>query len=157
MTTTITAADMTVTLIEAITLNGYDQGSKNTLTISSVTEVFKRIITVPTSERTIINMGTNVGAGMFVESDVKYIRITNLDDTNHAGLIFQNENDDEFSIKLDKGQSFIYNGDLSGGVVDTMDAVDNAGLTANTFGDLVSVTAIAASSPVDLEIFIAST
>ena len=43
MTTTITAADMTVTLTEAITLNGYDQGSKNTLTISSIAEVFKRI------------------------------------------------------------------------------------------------------------------
>jgi hypothetical protein len=157
MATTIKAATLTVTLTEAITLNGYDQGSKNILSISSVTEAHKRIITVPTSERTIINIGTLVGAGMFVEGDVKYIRITNLDDTNHAGLIFQNENDDEFAVKLDKGQSFIYNGDLSAGLVDTMDAIDNSGLSANTFGDLVSVTAIADTAAVDLEIFIAST
>tara|TARA_Y100000310_G_C20048719_1_gene519547 strand:+ start:39 stop:512 length:474 start_codon:yes stop_codon:yes gene_type:complete len=157
MATTITAATLTVTHTEEVSLNGYDQGSNNILTIDNITEVHKRIITVPTSERTIINMGTLIGAGMFVEADVKYIRITNLDDTNHAGLIFQNQADAEFSVKLDKGQSFIYNGDLSGGVLSTMDAVDNAGLTANTFGDLVSVTAIADTSAVDLEIFIAST
>jgi hypothetical protein len=84
-----------------------------------------------------------------------YIRITNLDNAYHVGLIFQNENNDEFAVKLDKGQSFIYNGDLSGGVVDTMDAVDNAGLSTNTFADLVSITAIADSAACDIELFVA--
>jgi hypothetical protein len=97
-----------------------------------------------------------VAAGTFVESTVKYIRITNKDDTNHVGLIFRNEDSDEFSIKLDKGQSFIYNGDVSGGVVDTMDAAATA-VTPNTFADLVDITAIADTASVDVEIFIAST
>ena len=101
-------------------------------------------------------MGTNPGAGMFIESEVRYIRITNKDNANHVGLIFQNENNDEFGVKLDYGQSFIYNADLAGGVVDTMDAVDNDGLSTNTFADLVSVTAIADTADVDVEIFIAS-
>ena len=156
MATTITPATLTSTITENITLNGSEQGSTNTLAIGSINEVSKRIINIPASERTIINMGTNPGAGMFIESDVRYIRITNLDDAYHVGLIFQNENNDEFAVKLDKGQSFIYNGDLAGGVVDTMDAVDNDGLTPNTFADLVSVTAIADTAAVDLEIFIAS-
>ena len=92
---------------------------------------------------------------MFIEGDVKYIRITNKDATNHIGLIFQNEDNDEFSVKVDKGQSFIYNGDIAGGVVDTMDAVDNAGLTPNTFADLVSVTAIADTAACDVEFIVA--
>ena len=101
-------------------------------------------------------MGTAVAAGTFIEGDVRYIRITNKDTTNHVGLIFKNENNDEFGVKLDKGQSFIYNGDLAGGVVDTMDAQDGgADLAANTFGDLVNVTAYADTAACDLEVFVA--
>ena len=47
MATTITAATLTVTLTEAISLNGYDQGAKNVLAISSIGEVYKRILTIP--------------------------------------------------------------------------------------------------------------
>lgn len=156
MATTISNATLTVKITETISLNGSDQGATNQYTVADIDEVSKRIISIPTSERTILNMGTNPGAGMFIESDVRYIRITNKDDANHVGLIFQNEDNDEFGVKLDKGQSYIYNADLAGGVVDTMDAVDNAGLGTNTFADLVSVTAIADTAAVDLEIFVAS-
>ena len=92
---------------------------------------------------------------MFDEDDVRYIRITNLDDTNHVGLIFKNEDSDEFGLKLDYGQSFIYNADLEGGVVDTMDAAATA-ISTNTFADLVDITAIADTASVDLEVFVAS-
>ena len=102
MATTITAATLTVTLTEAVSLNGYDQGSKNTLTVSSVNEVNKRIVTVPTSEIEVVAISTANAAGTFIEGDVRYIRITNLDDTNHVTLTFKNENDDEFAVKLDK-------------------------------------------------------
>ena len=154
MTTTVTAATMTVTIAEDITLSGSQQGASNTFTIASVNEVSKRIVTVPTSEKTIIAMGTAISNGTFIESDVRYIRITNLDDTNHVSLTFKDENASEFAVKLDKGQSFIYNGDLSGGVVDTMDA----GTTALTLAlaDLVDITALADTAAVDLEVFVAS-
>ena len=56
MASTITAADLTVTLTEAITLNGYDQGSKNIKTIASVGEIYKRILTITTNEAIIVNM-----------------------------------------------------------------------------------------------------
>jgi len=154
MATTVIAATMTVTVAEDITLSGSQQGSSNTFTIASINEVSKRIVTIPTSEKTIIAMSTAVSNGTFIESDVRYIRITNLDDTNHVSLTFKDENNSEFAVKLDKGQSFIYNGDLSGGVVDTMDA----GTTALTLAlsDLVDITALADTAAVDLEVFVAS-
>jgi hypothetical protein len=155
LATTITAATLTVTITEAISLNGQDKGSTNTLTISSVTEVSQRIVNVPTSEVIILAMGTAVAAGQMVEGDVRYIRITNLDDTNHVTLVFRSEGSAEFAVKLDRGQSFIFNGDLSGGVVDTMDASASALTVA--FEDLVDITALADSSPVDLELFLAGT
>ena len=54
MASTISAATLTVTITEAVTLNGYDQGSSNSLTISSVNEVMKRIVTCPASNVTVI-------------------------------------------------------------------------------------------------------
>ena len=117
MATTISNANLTVTLTESVSLNGSEQGATNTLTISNIDEVYKRIVTVPTSEITLIEMSTAVANGTFIESDVLYIRITNKDDTNHVSLTFKNEDNDEMGIKLDKGQSFIYNGDLAGGYI----------------------------------------
>ena len=156
MASTITAATMTVKITESISLNGKDQGAINSFTIPSVATISKRIIDVPASEVEIIAMSSSaVSSGTFIESDVKYIRITNLDDTNHVTLLFKNENDNEFAVKLDKGQSFIYNGDLTGGVVDTMDAATDT--LSVSFGDLVNITAQDDTAACDVEMFVAST
>ena len=153
MTSTIEAATMTVTVQESIFLNGYEQGSKNVIEIASINEVFKRILTVTTTEAEILAFGTAVAAGTFDESKVMYIRMTNLDDTNHITLTFKDEDNTEFAVKLDKGQSFIYNGDLSGGVVDTMHAGGSALTVA--FNDLVNITADADTASCDMELFVA--
>lgn len=156
MTTTLTAATLTVTLTESIELNGVEQGGTNTKTISSVNEVSKRIVTVTTTEAEVIAFHASaISSGTFIEGDVRYIRFTNLDDTNFIALTFKNENDDEFAVKVDAGHSFIYPGDNSGGVVDTMDAIDGTGLTLS-LGDLVNVTADADTASCDMEIFVAS-
>ena len=156
MASTITAATMTVKITESISLNGKDQGAINSFTIPSVATISKRIIDVPISEVEIIAMSSSaVSSGTFIESDVKYIRITNLDNANHVTLLFKNENDNEFAVKLDKGQSFIYNGDLDGGVVDTMDAATET--LSVSFGDLVNITAQADTAACDIEMFVAST
>ena len=146
---------MTVTVTESINLNGQNQGSTNTLSLASIAEISKRIINVPASEVEIVAMSTAVAAGTFVESTVKYIRITNLDDTNHVVLTFKSEGNHEFAVKVDKGQSFIYNGDVSGGVVDTMDASGSA--LSLALEDLVNITALADTAACDLEVFVAST
>ena len=155
MTTTLTAATLTVTIKESIELNGVEQGATNEKTIASVNEVSKRIVTVTTTEAEIIAMAEAAASGTFIESDVRYMRFTNLDDTNFITLTFKNEDNDEFAIKVDAGHSFIYSGDNSGGVKNTMDAIDGTGLTYS-LGDLVNVTADADTASCDMEIFIAS-
>ena len=96
MATTIEAATLTVTLTEQVVLNGQEKGATNSLTVSDVTEVSQRIINVPASEVVILAFsGTAVAAGQFVESTIRYIRITNKDDTNHVTLVFRSESGDE--------------------------------------------------------------
>ena len=155
MTSTLTAATMTVTVTETINLNGMNQGASNTLSLASIAEISKRIVNVPASEVEVVAMSTAVAAGTFIESTVKYIRFTNLDDTNHITLTFKDEDNTEFAVLLDKGQTFIYNGDIAGGVVDTMHAGGSA-LTVS-LNDLVNVTALADTAACDMEIFVAST
>jgi hypothetical protein len=153
--TTITANTLTVTLTEAISLNGQDKGSENTYTIANVTEVSQRIVEVPTSEIILLAFqATNPGAGTFDEADVRYVRITNKDDTNHVQLTFRDESSTEFGLKLDAGQTFIYNGDNSGGVVNTMIAAGSALTVPSTLADLVDITAVADTAAVDLEYFV---
>ena len=130
MASTITSATLKVVISEQIILNGTDQGSKNTLSISGINEVAKRIVSISTTETGLLGFATapstdlakSYVAGQFDEDDVRYIRITNLDDANHVVLTFRDEDSDEFALKLDYGQSFIYNGDHDTGVADTMDA-----------------------------------
>tara|TARA_Y100001963_G_C6722688_1_gene419865 strand:- start:856 stop:1326 length:471 start_codon:yes stop_codon:yes gene_type:complete len=155
MASTLESGTMKVRITEEITLNGRDQGSMNELSIGSINEISKRIVSVPTSEIEIIKMDTSAGAGQFIEGDVRYIRITNKDDTNNVFLTFKNEDNDEFAVLLDYGQSFIYNSNFDGGVVNTFDA--NAGAAnINNLGDLVNITAQADTAAVDIEIFVAS-
>ena len=156
MATTVASATLKVTLKEDIVLNGRQQGSESVLSIPSINEISKRILTIPTSEIEIIAMSTAVASGTYIESDVRYIRITNLDDTNHLFLIFKNEDNDEFVVKLDKGQSFVYNGDLAGGTNDTMEALTAGTASVSNVGYLLSVSAQADTDSCDLEMFTAS-
>ena len=157
MTTTITAATMTVTLTEAISLNGYDQGSKNTLTIDNVVEVSKRIVTVTTSEAVIATFSAAVAAGNYIAANVRYIRFTNLDDTNFVTLTFRNQDNDEVAIKLDYGQSIILNGDNANGMTAVFNATQDAdAASSSNFGSLTNIQADADTGSCDLEMVIAS-
>mgnify|MGYP003143999980 FL=1 len=157
-------ATLTVTINERLLLNNNDYSSKNTLSVTGVNELAKRIVNIGTDEIGLLGFGTAYNtelsktyvAGQFDEDDVRYIRITNLDDTNHIALILKNENDDEFGVKVDKGCSFLYGVDLSGGVKDTMDSADAAGITPDSFGDLVDITCTANTAACDVEVFVAS-
>jgi len=157
-------ATLTVTINERLLLNNNDYSSNNKLSVTGVSEVVKRIVNIGTDEIGLLGFGTAYNtelsktyvAGQFDEDDVRYIRITNLDDTNHIALILKNENDDEFGVKVDKGCSFLYGVDLSGGVKDTMDSADAAGITPDSFGDLVDITCAANTAACDVEVFVAS-
>ena len=160
MASTITAAKLTVTLTESITLNGQDLGSTNTKAISSINEVSKRIVTITTAEATIATFSTAVAsAGHYIAADVRYIRFTNLmtSGDNFITLTFRNQDNDEVAIKLDAGQSFIWNGDNSNGMTAVFNATEDADAASDTaFGSLTNIQADANTGPCDLEMFIAS-
>ena len=157
MATTIKNATLKTTIKEEITLNGSRQDSENILRIPSINEIFKQIVTCTTDRNELFAaIGSGTDRGSFVEGNIRYIRITNLDDAYHVALFFKNESNDEFAVKLDYGQSFIYNGDLSGGVVDTFDANTAGATSSGQLADLTNIYGQADTASVDLEIFVAS-
>tara|TARA_R100000458_G_C8262477_1_gene237841 strand:- start:116 stop:592 length:477 start_codon:yes stop_codon:yes gene_type:complete len=157
MATTIKNATLKTTIKEEITLNGSRQDSENILRIPSINEIFKQIVTCTTDRNELFAaIGSGTDRGSFVEGNIRYIRITNLDDAYHVTLFFKNESNDEFAVKLDYGQSFIYNGDLSGGVVDTFDANTAGATSSGQLADLTNIYGQADTASVDLEIFVAS-
>ena len=159
-------ADLKITIREELTLNGYDQGAKNTLTISDINEISKRIVTATTTEAGLLgflselsNVGVTANkvgylAGILDDGDVRYMRITNLDASNHITLTFRDEDNTEYRIKVDAGHSFIYPGDNSGGLVDTMKAAGSA--LASGLADLVDITVDADTASCDVEVYVAS-
>ena len=158
MASTITAAALTVTLTESITLNGINHGATNTKSIASINEVSKRILTITTNEAVIATFSGAVGsAGHFNDSFVRYMRFTNLDDTNFLTLTFTNDDNDEVAIKVDAGNSFVWIADNDGGMVDVFNATQNADAASDTaLGSLTSIQADASASTCDLEMIIAS-
>ena len=150
MSSTITAATLTVTHTEALTLNGVDRGVTNTLTIASINEVDHRIVTVDTSAaRTLLTLGTTVGAGAFISANVKYIRITNKDNTNFVTLGMLDTSGDTAYIKLEAGQTFcMYNDDLE---------ANTSGAAWSAWSEIDTFNAKADTADVDLEVFVAST
>tara|TARA_Y100000593_G_C4314660_1_gene340213 strand:- start:3015 stop:3716 length:702 start_codon:yes stop_codon:yes gene_type:complete len=130
MATTIETSTLQVTMTESIVLNGKNKGDTTTINIPSIKEVMKRTVTATTTEVVLLlfpSALTSLGSagslcGAFTAANVRYLRITNKDDTNFITLVFKNEYNNEVSIKLDAGQSFIFNGDNSGGLADTINA-----------------------------------
>ena len=149
MASTITAQSLTVTISETINLNGQPINSENQITIASIGQVDKRIVSVPTaSEVTLLNFGTAVSAGTVIRANVKYIRLTNKDSTNFIRVRFKKSGADAFDVKIDAGQSFILdNGKLS---------VSATAGSFSAFVDADSVSAQSDTAAVDIELFVAS-
>ena len=157
MARSFSTATLTVKIQEGIVLGGQDMGSTNSFSVTGIKNVVKRLMTATTDLMTIMTFHASAeGAGQYIEGNVRYIRITNLDDTNHICLIFVNENSDEFAIKVDKGQSFIFNADLSGGVVDVFDANGAGSATTGSIGDLTTIKVQSDTASCDIETYIAT-
>jgi hypothetical protein len=144
MATTVTAADLTVTITESVTLNGVQYGNSINKTFSSKGEVDQRIMSIATSGDTytdIFNFSTVDSAGTGVKNDFAYFRITNLDDTNFVSL--QVTAGDTYWIKLKAGESFML-------MDNEMDAI--ASSTAfGAFADIVKISGNADTAACDIE------
>ena len=157
MARSFSTATLTVKIQEGIILGGQDMGSMNSFSVTGIKNVVKRLMTATTDLMTIMTFHASAeGAGQYIEGNVRYIRITNLDDTNHICLIFVNEHSDEFAVKVDKGQSFIFNADMSGGVVDVFDANGAGSATTGSIADLTTIKVQSDTASCDIETYIAT-
>lgn len=145
MATTITNATLTVQRIESVTLNGKEYGNTNTTTFANINEVDQRIVTIPTSEVSVVVLGTAVAAGTFVRTALKFLRIINKDDTNFISLHITSATDDVW-LKIPAGGEFTLGAGL----------IESAG-TFSAWADITTISAIADTAAVDIEYFIALT
>ena len=147
MATTITAADLTVTITETISLNGVQYGNNINKTFSTQGQVDQRIMNIVAGEGTmtdIFSFSTVDGQGQGVKTDYAYFRITNLDDTNFISLqMHAAATNDTYWIKLKAGESFML-------MDNEMDAID-ASTTFGAFADLTKVSADANTAACDIE------
>jgi hypothetical protein len=160
-------ADLIVTIREELTLNGDSHGAKNTLTISDIDEVFRRIVTCPANNETTIarfrsSVGNVSGTATFDSAldvqDVKYVRVTNLDSSNSLTLSLQVEvgeddsgADTSASILVEAGKSFILGS--------PHDGINLSDTNANLVTDLVDLDSLVVqpgSNAVNVEVYIAS-
>ena len=100
-------AVLTVTLKEELELNGRDRGSEITEDITGITETFHRVLDVGTFvNQTLLQMTptqNDTGGGILFTTNLKYLRITNLDSTNEVALTIQNDSTEEYMVKLEGG------------------------------------------------------
>jgi hypothetical protein len=149
-------ATLKTTFLEEITLHGDDQRILTTKSYSGIGEFSRRIVSVLTAGIELMKFHDTAAAGQFVYGDVRYIRITNLDTINHVYLTFKNAQNDEFIVLLDIGQSFIYNSNMDGGVVNTFDANTAGAASSDNLGTLTSISGKADTATADVELIVAS-
>ena len=152
-------ANLVTTITESITLNGKERGSTNTLTIGSVTEIFHRIVTCPSGQDTTVatfQAATNTSDGALDLDNVKYIRLTNLDDSNPINLSLQVAGGEDGTANMSTtvlvaaGRSFIMGSPHDGIALD-----DDAASIVTSLVDLESLLVDPSSNNVTIEVFIA--
>ena len=152
MATTVSKAQLKILVQETVTLNGTEKGGKQTHTINSIKHVDERILSVPTYETAVLHLSGASGAGTYQTSKVKYIRMTNLDDSNFVRLSFisgSGGSSNRFDVKLDPKRSMIFtNASISGTA---------AGASFGSFSSFTKVSATADTAAVDVALFVATT
>jgi hypothetical protein len=139
-------ATFTSQIFEILTLNGDNVGSSVTQTINNVNYVDNRILSVPTgSVTTLFSMDSLPGAGTFVTSSVKYIRVTNNSTVTPIKLIVSSSTE-AMSYLIATGSSYM---------------ISTSKMTGSTsglaFNDIQSVKVQPSSSAASIEYYIVTT
>tara|TARA_Y100000114_G_C11713156_1_gene304557 strand:- start:146 stop:601 length:456 start_codon:yes stop_codon:yes gene_type:complete len=150
MASTVTASTLVVEIKEQITLNGtaYDQTINKS--IAGIGNVSKRIFTIPANTSvTLATFISTVTGSQFDVEDVKYIRVTNLDDTDHL-VLTKAFNATSAATELKAQSSVVYftpngNGSTSKAAITTFDDIESL-FVHNSHG----------SNAIDCELFIAT-
>ena len=162
MASTISSANLKVKITEEIILNGKDQGGTTELTIASIKDVSKRIVTIAADDdaTVLVFKSTTASADGALDKDtVKYIRITNLDDSNSVNISLQLDSDEDNSAAdlsithlVEAGRSF-----LMGAPDEGVHADDDAASIVTSLTDLESIIVDPGSNSGQVEVFVAST
>ena len=140
-------ATLTVSITESVTLNEKQRGGTTTVDITGVNYVDDRIVKVGTSEQSVILFDSTEAAGQFKDTQVDYLRITNLSTTNFITLRMTAGND-EYFVKVPAGDSFVL-------FDTTMDADSASGVATASLANIDSIKAVADTAACDVEIFVA--
>ena len=146
MASTVDSSTLIVRISEEVELNGKKLGNSNIHKIDSINEVSERIVTALTTGTVILSLGVAAGAGTFIKDNIRYVRITNLDNENFARLALITDGTD-VHVKLPALDSFILSTGLAGA------AADGAVVA---FDNITSIKAWSDTASVDLELFVAS-
>ena len=155
-------ANLIVTHSEDITLNGQQFGGTSTFQVSGINDIYKRIVTCPSGSDTTIAIFDSTEAiadGSIDIQEAKYVRVTNLDDTNSVNLSIQLDSDEDDSganesatCLLAAGQSFVI-----GTPHESFHVNDDAATIITALTDIESILIDPSSNAVKMEILVAST
>ena len=155
-------ATLNVTHTESVILNGQEFGGTNTFAVTGINDVYKRIVTCPSGSDTTIAIFDSTEAiadGSIDIQEAKYVRVTNLDDTNSVNLSIQLDSDEDDSganesatCLLAAGQSFVI-----GTPHESFHVNDDAATIITALTDIESILIDPSSNAVKMEILVAST
>jgi hypothetical protein len=141
-------ATFTSQIFEILTLNGDNVGSSVTNTINDINYVDNRILSIPTgSVTTLFSMDSVPGAGTFVTSSIKYVRVTNNSTLFPVKLIVSSSTQ-AMSYLISAGSSYMISTSKMTGSVDS---------GSFNFDDIKSVKAQPTGSATSIEYYIATT
>lgn len=145
MATTLNTADLTVNIQESITLNGAAYDQTTTHTISDCYNVMKRVYRLlGAADHTILDFKAAPTDQEFDADDIKYIRITNLDDTNTITVSFSGQTTSA-GVDIEAGESTVILTNQVGGVA-------SVGKVTTSLIEQILVTTLADN---DIEVMIA--
>ena len=151
MASTISSGTLTVTVTESISLNGSRMDASNVLTVGSINEISQRILTVDVGVlRTLFEFGTVIAPGKFITANVKYIRITNKDDTAVAGINLASAASNCW-VAVNPLQTLMMSAQ------DGLEGVASAVVGAPALADLIKIAGYNQLLPFDLDCYIALT
>ena len=115
--TDVNAGTLTVTITEALSVghdvsgNDRDFAQTCTHTFASIANVSKRVLKLANTNLTeVATFGSAESVGTFKRTDVKYIRVTNLDGTDALQVGLDDEDSDAAYTSLAPATSIMYTG-----------------------------------------------
>ena len=157
MATKITSGKLNISVTESVTVSGVEHNYTNVRSVSGINNVTHRIMRTlgDGTELLLVQFAAAVALGQLVDGQAKYVRVTNLDDTNLLRLIIKDAAGIA-TFHLAAGETMIFNNQKYDGRHD-----NTVGSIAYADMDSVSVVgrnaADGAAAAVDVEIFVAST